>query len=309
MRGSSNPLTSLTKRAVGFFVPAFLALLPACTRAHETNRDALVDDIGHELTLSAPAERVVSLSPAITEVLFAIGAGDRLVGRTQWDVYPPEAKRVPSVGEGLPPNVEVVVATRPDLVLFYAASANAAAIEQLDGIGIPTFSLRVDSLASVATIARQLGVLTGHSSEGEDLATRFRARLDSASQHVSGLRRTSVVILVWDNPPIVIGGGSFLSELVALAGGQNVFADIVSPSATVSIEAIAQRDPNLVLITGDSEPGFLTRSEWQAVSAVAADRIVLVSGSEFSWPSPRAFQAVAKLEESFAEYERRLNEP
>ena len=255
----------------------------------------LVDDLGQAVALEGPAQRVVSLSPAITELLFAIGAGDRVVGRTQWGDYPAAVSDVPSVGDGLKPNVELVAAQRPDVVGFYASSSNAQAIERLTALGIASFSLRLDSLASVISAARFLGRLTGRSVAGDRFADAFAASLDSARAAPRAASGPRVVLLTWDNPPIVIGGASFLSELVVLGGGRNVFDDIAQPSATVAIETIAERNPDAFVSFTDEIPAFARRPEWQTIDAVREARFALVTGSEFSYPSPRALQAVARL--------------
>jgi ABC-type Fe3+-hydroxamate transport system substrate-binding protein len=257
--------------------------------------DGVVDDLGRAVALRAPAERIVSLSPAITELLFAIGAGDRVVARTEWDKYPAEVEDIPSVGDALGPSAERIAAFRPDLVAMYAASANAQAIERLEAVGIAAVNLRLDSLASVVRAARVLGRLTGLTESANRLADDFAARLDSARQATvrgSGLR---VVILASDNPPIVIGGGSFLSELLQLAGAQNVFGDIAAPSAPVAIETIAARDPDLFLNFTFQEPAFAGRPEWQTITAVRERRFAVVDGSFFEYPSPRAFEAIVQM--------------
>ena len=255
----------------------------------------LVDDLGQAVALEGPAQRVVSLSPAITELLFAIGAGDRVVGRTQWGDYPAAVSDVPSVGDGLNPNVELVAAQRPDIVGFYASSSNAQAIERLTALGIASFSLRLDSLASVISAARFLGRVTGHSVAADRFADTFTASLDSARTVPRAGSGPRVVLLSWDNPPIVIGGASFLSELIELGGGRNVFADIAQPSATVALETIAERNPDAFVSFTDEVPAFARRPEWQTIDAVREARFALVTGSEFSYPSPRALEAVERL--------------
>lgn len=267
----------------------------ACAGDEVTHRGDLADDLGHVIVLDAPASRVVSLSPAITELLFAIGAGDRVVGRTQWGEYPASVREVPSVGDGLNPNIELVAAQRPDLVAFYASAANSQAIKQLSDLGIASISLRLDSLASVARAARFLGRITGAAELGNRLAMEFEASLDSARAAVLPLSGPRVVIVTWDNPPIIIGGTSFLSELIELAGGHNVFDHIREPSATVTIETIAEQDPDALVSFADEIPAFAERPEWQTVVAVRERRFALVTGSEFSYPSPRALQAIRGL--------------
>src|SRR5947209_10783210 len=145
----------------------FVALtITACARAeHVPVRGgiAVTDDAGRRVTLAAPARRIVSLLPSFTELLFAIGAGDRLVGRTTWCDYPPGALAVPSVGDAMPPSVEAVAARRPDLVVLYRAGPNLTAAEQLERLGIRTVLLDLNLLEQLGPATRRLGVLTGHS--------------------------------------------------------------------------------------------------------------------------------------------------
>jgi ABC-type Fe3+-hydroxamate transport system substrate-binding protein len=276
-----------------------LAAATAC-RGEARAPASWTDDDGVRGALPAPARAVVSLSPAFTEILFAIGAGDRLVGRTRWCDYPPAATEVPSVGDGLPPVVEVVLARRPDLVLFYSSAANAAALDQVRRTGVTAVSLRVDRLDDVPRIARTLGRLTGVEDRAATLAEAFERQLDSA-RAAAPRAGPRVALVVWDNPPIVIGAGSFLSEIARLAGAANVFDDIAAPSAPTSIETIAARDPDALLVVGEeTTPAFARRPEWQVVPAVRQRRLVPVRGSEFHRPSPRVLQAVAALKVALA---------
>src|SRR5881275_1608631 len=142
----------------------------ACARGERAPAAAgvvVTDDAGRRVTLAAPARRIVSLLPSFTEILFAIGAGDRLVGRTTWCDYPPAALAVPSVGDAMPPSVEAVAARRPDLVVLYRAGPNLTAAEQLERLGIRTVLLDLNLLEQLGPAARRLGVLTGHSRSEE----------------------------------------------------------------------------------------------------------------------------------------------
>ena len=275
-----------------------LAGAAAC-RGTDPPRGSLTDDEGVALPPGQPATAVVSLSPAFTEILFAIGAGDRLVGRTRWCDYPAEAARVPSVGDGLSPAAEVILARRPDLVVFYASAGNAAALDQMRRAGVSAVSLRVDRLDDVPRVARILGRLTGREGGARGLAEAFERWLDPARAAAPPAGRR-VAVVVWDNPPIVIGAGSFLAELLHLAGAANAFDDIAAPSAQTSIEIIAARDPDALLVLGGDEPAALARPEWQLVPAVRERRLLRVEGSEFNRPSPRALGAVAALHRALA---------
>ena len=255
---------------------------------------SLVDDAGDTVRLASPARRVVSLIPASTELLFALGADSAVVGRTSYCDYPPEAKAVPDLGDGIKPNIEALVASRPDLVVLYNSGQNAAVAGRLREFGIAALRVNTDALSSVPRVARILGKLTGREKAADSLAAVFDTALASATQPRVG-RRPRVLVLVWEQPPMTIGRGSFLSELVERAGGENLFADVTSSSGVVSIEAVAARDPDLIFTTVEWPSAFATRPEWQVVPAVRRHRFLHVSGSEFDWPSPRSPQAIRQL--------------
>ncbi len=268
-----------------------------CRPAAETPRTAtpivVVDAAGRTVSLAAPARRVVSLLPSFTELLFAMDAGAALVGRTAWCDYPPAAAAVPSVGDGMPPNVEAVAARKPDLVLLYHSGPNVAAAEQLSRLGIPAVLVTLDRLADLGPASRLLGRLTGR----EPAAERLARQLDGLAARAAPAPVTSLAFIVWDNPPIVIGGGSYLDRLAALAGARNVFHDLKVPSAQVSLESIAQRDPAFIAVLNDSAviPAFAARPEWRAVRAVRAGRFLPLRGALFGRPGPRAVEAVHEL--------------
>jgi len=254
----------------------------------------VADDAGDTARVVLPARRIVSLNPAATELLFAIGAGSDVVGRTAWCDYPPEAKAVPSLGDGINPNLEAIVARKPDLVLLYTSGQNAEAARRLANLGIPALRFRTDSFNDVSRLARVFGRLTGREASADSVARSFEADLASATVPAPA-RRPTVFLLVWDQPPMTVGRGSFLTELIERAGGENVFADVASSSAPVSIEAVAARNPDVILLLGNEPPAFAERPEWQVVRAVREQRFVRADGSEFSRPSPRAPEAIRRL--------------
>ena len=254
---------------------------------------AVTDDAGRRVTLAAPARRIVSLLPSFTEILFAIGAGDRLVGRTTWCDYPPAALAVPSVGDAIPPSVEAVAARRPDLVVLYRSGPNVTAAEQLERLGIPTVLLDLNLLEELGPATRRLGTLTGRQVPAESLA----AAVDRVVSQPPAPSTQSLAFIVWDNPPIVIGAGSYLDRLAALAGARNVFHDVGSPSAQVSIETIAARDPDFLAVLSDSAlpPAYASRPEWRVVRAVRDRRFLFLPGQLFGRPGPRAADAIREF--------------
>jgi len=255
----------------------------------------VVDDAGDTLRLAGPARRIVSLNPATTELLFALGAGDRVVGRTDACDYPAAARAIPSVGGGFPPVLEPVLARRPDLVVLYRMTANEPVAARLRELGVPALRLRTDRLADVARAARTLGTVTRRSRAGDSLAAALLAEVDAARDGTAGADRPGVALLASDQPLIALGAGSFLSELAELAGARNVFTDVAAPSVPTSLEAIAARSPAAVLLVGGIPAGFTRRPEWQVIPAVRAGRILSLTESAFNRPSPRGPAAARDL--------------
>jgi ABC-type Fe3+-hydroxamate transport system substrate-binding protein len=229
-----------------------------------------------------------------------------LVGRTTWCDYPPEARRLPSVGDGLNPDVEAIIAQRPDLVVLYrsgegrggggAGAMNVVAAGQLGRLGIATMLLRQDRLEDIARAARLLGRLTERQAAGDSIAGAITQVLAAPAPDL-GVR---LAFIAWDNPPMVIGGGSYLDQLATLAGAHNVFHDLGSADV-VSLETLAARDPDVLVVLADSGaarlPAFARRPQWQVIRAVRKRRFVTLTGSLFGRPSPRARAAVAQLQQ------------
>jgi iron complex transport system substrate-binding protein len=270
--------------------------LVACHPAGDRpGRAIVVDDAGDTLRIDRPAQRIVSLNPTTTELLFLLGAGARLVGRTDACDYPPAAARVASVGGWLPPNVEAVAARAPDLVVLYGGPTNTAAAARLRSLGIPVLVLRTDHLADVPRVARLLGRVVGAVPAADSVARSFETALDALRRSAPPSRAPGVLLLAWDQPLIALGGGSFVSELVELAGARNVFDDLPLASAPVALESVVARGPLAIVTLGAMPAGFASRPEWQAVSAVRRHRVLTLTESAFNRPNPRALAAVAEL--------------
>jgi len=206
---------------------------------------------------------------------------------------------VPNLGDGIKPSIEAVLAQRPDLVVLYNSGQNAAVAGHLRELGIASLRINTDALSDVPRVAGVLGLLTGHQRGADSLAAVFDTALAHATR-TDLVRRPKVLLLVWEQPPMTIGEGSFLSELVERAGGENLFQDVVSSSGVVSIEAVAARNPDLIFTTTEGPSAFARRPEWQVVAAVRERRFLRVSGSEFNRPSPRAPAAIRQLASSLS---------
>ena len=276
-----------------------LALLAACTSRPAASTLSVTDDWGRPIVLAAPASRIVSLSPASTELLFRLGLGDRVVGRTHFCDWPPATRAVPDVGAGIGPDVEAVASRKPDLVVLYASAANRAAADRLTSLGIATAVLQLDRSDDVRRAARAIGALAGVRGAADSFVAAFDSALGAvAAAAVRPGRRLRLYVDAWASPPMTVGRGSYLSEVIRAAGAENLFDDIAASSGTVSLEAIAARDPDaIVLLAPDTAhaPDLASRPGWRVVRAVRQGRVRVVDGSLYDRPSPRMPEAAADL--------------
>ena len=271
-----------------------LAALGCRARAPDARPITLVDDAGDTIRLAAPPRRIVSLNPVITELVFALGAGGRLVGRTRECDFPPEAARVADVGPWLPPNVEAVLARAPDLVLLYQSPSTGPAIARLRALHLPAAAFRTDRLRDISRLARLLGPALGAAPAAAKLAAGYDSSLAALGRSSGSDTLGPVALVAWDNPLIVLGAGSFVSEMAELAGARNLFADVPASSAPMSLEVLAARSPRAVLVAGTDAGGFAS-PEWQAVAAIRERRLLLLADPALQRPSPRAPVAIAAL--------------
>ena len=209
-------------------------------------RDAIVDDFGDTVPTHVAATRIVSLNPTTTELLFAMGDGNRLVGRTHWDNYPAAAESVPDLGNGLRPNIEAILASHPDLVLLYASADNRATAAKLHELGIATLAIRVDHIADFAREARLLGRVLGDSATAATVVDSVQRTLDRVRAATAPLAHPTVFWQLWQSPLMAVGGGSFLNELLTIAGGANIYGTLSAPSPVVSREDVLSRHPDVV---------------------------------------------------------------
>ncbi len=225
-----------------------LAVAAACRDGGGTPaaRASILDDFGDTVPERLPAQRIVSLNPTTTELLFAMGDAGRLVGRTHWDHYPPAAVDVPDMGPALRPNIETVLAAHPDLVLLYASADNQSAAARFKSLGIATLALKADRIADFAREARLIGRILGDSAGAAavvDSVSRTLARVRAAT---APLPHPTVFWELWQSPLMAAGGGSFLDELLTIAGGTNIYGALRAPSPVVSREDVMSRHPDVI---------------------------------------------------------------
>jgi iron complex transport system substrate-binding protein len=252
-------------------------------------------------TRATEARRIVSLVPALTEMLFALGAGPHVVAVSSYDEFPPDVKSLPRVGALLDPDMERILSLRPDLVAVYGSQTDLQA--QLARAGIRVFNYRHAGLAGVFSTLEELGSVIGRPDAGERLASEIRRRLDAIQARVRGRARPRT-LLVFERDPAslrgvyVSGGVGFLHDMLEIAGGVNVFADVARESVQPSVETLLARAPDVILevrVKGLLAPADIAEAKrvWAALASVPAvqrGRIEILYGDHLVVPGPRVVQ-------------------
>lgn len=278
-----------------FICSTLLAL--ALTACGESSRQSHVlrDDFGNPISFAPVPSRIVSLSPATTEILFTIGAGSRLVGRSHYDLWPDSARLVPDLGDGMRPNIEAVLGARPDLVVLYASQDNRNAADRLRAAGINTLALRMDHIAQFNGVTGLLGAVLHDSARAQTVIDTVQHTLDSVRRATATLPHPTVFWHIWDSPLITIGSGSFMSELVNIAGATNVYEDIKGASSQIALEDVARRNPDFVLAGPDGARQINSDPRWQIVRAVRNGKVIVVDTGMVARPSVRLGEAAVSL--------------
>jgi iron complex transport system substrate-binding protein len=269
--------------------------MAACAREPRPVAVRTADDFGDTLSAGTPPQRIVSLNPSTTELLFAIGAGGRLVGRTTYDMWPVAARAVPDLGPGLRPNVEAVLAVHPDLVVLYASDDNRDAARRLRAAGIQTAAFRVDRIADFERVTRALGVLTGDTAAALATVDSVRATIARVRTATASLPHPTVFWPLYDQPLLATGSGSYLNELIDIAGGRNIYGFMKEPSPRVTFEDLMRRDPDVVLTSPESRGRYLADPRWQALRALRDGHLLVVDTTLVLRPGPRLGEAARSM--------------
>ncbi len=281
-----------------------LALALAFFVSEAVGKVSMRDDLGAMVELERYPSRIISLSPSNTEILFAIGAGDRVVGVTSFCDYPSEAKTKEIIGGYTNPNLERIVSLRPDLVL--AAKGNPkTVVAKLRNLGIPVFAVDSRGVRDLIGDIRRIGSLVGERERADSLCSGLMRRIDRITDKTSAIppeRRPRVFWGGWKTPIFTAGPGSFVHELIEMAGGGNIAGDSKVPWPNFSLEAVIERDPEIIIV-GEMTPGnplrlFESAEGWKEVSAVKQGRIYYIDPNILTRPGPRlvdALELMAKI--------------
>ncbi len=292
----------LSRPAPVRFAPlVFLLTLAACTSpdapdARPTTADAAVtDDLGRSVSLPSPPARVLALAPSLTETVYAVGAGGRLVGASPSDTYPPRVRALPSFST-FPLDHERVVSLRPDVLLATDQVNRVEDADALAAAGVPTVFFRFDGLADVPRVLRATGALLG--TDGETPAAAFERRIGAVRTAVAGAIRPRVLVLVSDETPYTFGAASYVSDVVEAAGGVSVTDAFPEPAAVAGEEWVIGAAPEVVVVLAEPyDAAGLTAHHpaWRALPAVRAGRVHGFDPDLMSRPGPRLADGVETL--------------
>lgn len=285
--------TRLTRiRAVAL---SALLLLPLAGNAVAVTA---TDDRGHTVDLPHPAARIISLSPHNTELLFAAGAGDRVVGVVAYSDYPAQARQIPQVGGYKALDFERILALKPDLVVGWSSGNGAPVLEKLERLGLTVFASEPRRLEAIPSLIERLGRLAGSGAVAERAAAGFRARLAALTSAYQMRPPLTVFYQVWNRPLMTVGGDHLISRIIRRCGGRNVFEELGELAPAVSVEAVIAANPRVIIASGmdEARPEWLDDwRRWPAIDAAAAGQLYFIPPDLLQRPTPRVLDGAERL--------------
>jgi len=283
----------MTRGGIVWVVAATLAggALPATAAVQAT------DDTGAMVTLAAPAARIVSLAPHATELLFAAGAGARVVGVIDTSDWPPEAKTITRVGDARSLDLERIVALKPDLVIAWPYTVPAQ-VQLLRARGVAVFTSDPKTIDGIAADLERLGALAGTATRAHGEAEAFRARLAQLRAQYAGTSRVRVFYQIWTAPLYTIGGRHLITDAIGVCGADNVFAALTLPAPAVSVEAVLAAKPDAIIAgaNGGVRPAWIDEwRRWTELPAVARGHLFTVDADLLHRAGPRFLEGIVQL--------------
>lgn len=270
----------------------FLALLSlalvltACSPSEQAPTQYVFDDLGRLVAINGTPQRIVSLAPSNTEILFALGLGDKVVGVTDWCDYPPEALEKEKVGAYDTPDIEKIVALNPDLILV-AYGTTMDIINTLVGLGLTVFGIKTTDLYDLLDDIRRIGEITDKEIEAQALTSEMASKIEAIAVATSELeQRPRVFYIVWHDPLWTAGSGTFIHELIEKAGGVNICQNLTG-YVTISIEEVIARDPEIIITSEWSYDWAINATELASTNASQTDRIFTCDDDLVQRPGPR----------------------
>jgi iron complex transport system substrate-binding protein len=249
---------------------------------------SVTDDEGHLVHLNKPAERIISLAPDLTELLFTAGAGLRIVGVMQGSDFPAGAKKIPVIASYNTLNSEAILGLHPDLIVAWAGGGRSAELQQLEQLGIPVFLSHQRDLTDIPTTLRKLGCLAGTEKIADAAAADFLQRYHDLQQRYSHQKIVSVFYEMWPHPLITVNKDSWINQIIVLCGGKNLFANAHGIAPQVTFEAVLIANPDVIISTSTQADWKEIWQSWPSLSAVKNQFIYAVYPDWLERAGPRS---------------------
>lgn len=259
---------------------------------------AVTDDAGQTVRLPRTAQRIVSLAPHLTELLFAVGAGEKVAAAVEYSNFPEAAKQLPRIGSYAAFDIERIAAMKPDLVVVWRSGNPPGPVAQLARLGIPVFSSEPQRLEDIAPSLERLGTLAGTADTARTAVAAFESRRAALAARHAGKREVAVFYEIWNQPLMSIGGSHLISAVIALCGGRNIFAGLSQPAATIGLEAVLRADPEAIVASGmgEARPDWLDDwRRWPQLTAVKRDNLFFVPPDLLQRHTPRILDGAEQL--------------
>ena len=270
---------------------AFSAVLLAVTLSSAAfSAVEILDEDGNLVRLEKPAKRIISLAPSLTEILFAIGAGQKIVGVIEYSDFPPEAKTLPVIGRFDLLDIEKIAELEPDLIIAWKSGNPARSIEQLKSLGLSVYLAELNDLASISKQMKNISKLIGAEREASLAITNFNQTYESLVAKYSGRELVKTFYQVWDMPIITTGGKGLINDIITLCSGENIFKRISQIAPKVSLEAVVVANPEVIIGSGSGKtrPDWLDKwKRWPRVKAVSKQNLFSVNPDLIQRQTPR----------------------
>ncbi|MBC7413327.1 MAG: cobalamin-binding protein [Herminiimonas sp.] len=273
-----------------------LAILTTLATPASAAGPSVTDDAGHVIHLATPAQRIISLAPHATELLFAAGAGERIVGVSQFSNYPPQAARIASVGGAMSLDLERIVSLKPDLVVGWGSGSSASQLERLRALGIVVFDSEPRDFEAIASSMERFGVMAGTEATAASAARRFRDEMAALRTTYAARTPVRVFFQVWQAPLMTLNDAHLVSAALHLCGATNIFGSLPQLAPTVSVEAVLSANPDVLVTSGDEQSDALKAwRRFPSMTAVARGNLVQLPADTMTRAGPRIADATRML--------------
>lgn len=258
----------------------------------------VADDLGRQVCLGQPAARIIALSPGATELVFAAGAGEKMVAAVSFSDYPPAARQLPRVGSYNRLDMEAILALKPDLIIAWQSGNPQTQTEQLAAMKVPVYFSEPRRFADISSTLERLATLAGTEKVGQGAANALRSGIAALRERHASAAPVTVFYQIWDDPLMTVNGKHLISEAIQACGGVNIFADLPALAPRIGTESVLEKNPEVIVAGGMGEANASWLKRWKAFSslqAVKRDNLFFIAPSTLQRPTPKLLVGARSL--------------